>query len=172
MRPPSRICRLLTNPSPSLPSRFSAGDLAIGENHFAGVAGAQAQLVFFFAGLESRRSLLDDERGNSVALFRWIGDGHAHADVGVMAVGGESFRAVDEPAAVLLHGRGARAACVGACFGFGERPAAEFFALRERRDVLFLLLFAAEFVDVIGAERIVRGDDDADRAVHARQVPR
>ena len=33
-------------------------------------------------------------------FFDGIGDGHAHADVGVMAVGGESFRAVDDPAAV------------------------------------------------------------------------
>jgi hypothetical protein len=64
---------------------------------------------------------------------------------------------------------GARAAGVGAGFGLGERPAAELFALRQRHDVFFLLLFAAEFVDVIGAERIVRRDDDADRAVHARK---
>ena len=93
-----------------------------------------------------------------------------HADIGVVAVGGERLRAVDDPAAVFLRGRGARAAGVGTGFGFGERPAAQLLALRERRDVLLFLLFVAEFVDVIGAERIVRRDDDADRAVHAREL--
>ncbi len=72
-------------------------------------------------------------------------------------------------AAVFLVGVGARAAGVGASFGFGERPAAEFLALGERDDVFRFLRLGAEFVDVVGAERIVRGDDDADRAVHARQ---
>ncbi len=110
-------------------------DVAIGENDFAGVAGAQPELVFFLAGLEAGRSLLDDERGNAVALLCGVGDGHAHADVGVVAVGGEGFRAVDDPAAVLLHGHGARAAGVGAGFRLGERPAAEFLALGERDDV-------------------------------------
>jgi hypothetical protein len=42
---------------------------AIGENNFARVAGAQAELVFFFAGTKAGRSLLDDEGGNSVAAF-------------------------------------------------------------------------------------------------------
>ena len=64
---------------------------------------------------------------------------------------------------------GARAAGVGAGFRLGERPAAELFPLRERDHVFLPLRFGAEFVDVIGAKRIVRGDDDADRAVHARQ---
>src|SRR5580692_13176206 len=40
--------------------------LALREHHFARVTRAQTQLVFFFPGLESRRSLLDDERRNSV----------------------------------------------------------------------------------------------------------
>ena len=75
-----------------------------------------------------------------------------------------------QPAAVFAHGGGARAACIGAGFRFRERPAAELFALRERRDVFLLLLFGAELIDVIGAERIVRRDDDADRAVHARKL--
>src|SRR5580693_388018 len=143
--------------------------MAVAKHDFAGVAGPQAELVFFFAGLESFRALLNDERGNSVALLRRVGDGHAYADVRVMAVRRESLRAIDDPAAVFFHGGGASAAGVRAGFGFGERPAAEFLPLRERRDVLLLLFFAAEFIDVIGAERIVRGDDDADRAIHARQ---
>ena len=55
-------------------------------------------------------------------------------------------------------------------FGLGERPCANLFALRQRRQILLLLLFAAEFKDVIAAQRIVRGDDDADAAVDARKL--
>ena len=99
--------------------------------------------------------------------FGFIGDGHGNADVGVVAVGGESFGAVNDPVIAVAFGGGAGAAGVGAGFGFGERPGADFFALRERRKIFLLLRFAAEFEDVIGAKRIVRGYDDADRAVHA-----
>ncbi len=70
----------------------------------------------------------------------------------------------------VAHGNCARAARVRAGFRFGERPAAEFFALRERHDVFLFLFFAAEFVEVIRAERIVRRDDQSDRAIHARQL--
>jgi len=143
--------------------------VAIAENHFAGVARAQAQLVFFFAGLESVGSLLDDERGNPVAFFRGVRHRHADANVGVVPVGGESFRTVDDPAAVFLHGRSAGTTCIGAGLRFGERPAAEFLALCQRRDVFFLLLVAAKFIDVIRAQRIVCRDDDADRTIHARE---
>ena len=64
----------------------------------------------------------------------------------------------------------ARAAGVGAGFGFGERPAAEFFALRERHDVFLALRLGAEFIDVVGAERIVRGHDESDGAIDAREL--
>ena len=172
IRPPSRICRLLTNPSPSLPEQIFRRDFAIGEDHFAGVAGAQSELIFFFPGLEAGSALFDDERRDAVAFLCGVGDRHTHADVRVMAIGGEGFRAVDDPGAVFSYGLGARAAGVGTGFRLGERPAAELFALRQRGDVFLFLFFAAEFVDVIGAERIVRGHDDADGAIHARQVPR
>ena len=46
------------------------GHAAIGEDDFAGVAGAQAELVFFLAGAKAGSSLLDDERGDAVVLLR------------------------------------------------------------------------------------------------------
>ena len=135
MRPPSRICRLLMKPSPSLPKQIFGRHAAIGEDHFARVACAQAQLVFLFAGTKSGRALLYDKRGNPVLFFRRIGDGHGHAHIGVVAVGRECLRAVDHPAAIGLPGGGARAARIGARFRLGERPAAQLFTLRQRHHV-------------------------------------
>ena len=74
------------------------------------------------------------------------------------------------PAAVCFFpGYGARAARVRSGLGLGQRPAAELFPLRERDYVFLFLLFGAELVNVIRAERIVRRDDDADRPVHTRE---
>src|SRR5579862_5111947 len=39
----------------------------------------------------------------------------------------------------------------------------------DRHEILFFLCFGAKFEDVVRAERVVRGDNDADRAVHARE---
>ena len=44
-------------------------DAAIRENYFAGVAGAQAELVFFLAGAKAGSSLLDDEGGDAVMFL-------------------------------------------------------------------------------------------------------
>ncbi len=167
MRPPSRTCRVLTKPRPSAPRRFASGHLAVAEDDFGGIAGAHAELVFFFAGAESGIPFFDDEGGDAFCAFGLVGDGHGHADVGVVAVGGEGFRAVQDPVAVFAGGDRARASGVGARAGFGQGPAAEFFSLRERDDVFFALVFAAEFINVIGAERIVGRDDQADGAVDA-----
>ena len=75
---------------------------AIAEHHFGGVAGAHAQLVFFLSRTESRRSLLDEERGDAVRILGAIGDRHGHADVGVVPVGGEGLGAVEHPVAAGL----------------------------------------------------------------------
>ena len=42
------------------------GDLAVFEDQLAGVAGAEAELVFFFAGAEAGGALLDDEGGEAM----------------------------------------------------------------------------------------------------------
>ena len=62
---------------------------------------------------------------------------------------------------------GARAAGVGARLRLGERPAAEIFALRQRHHIFLPLRLGAKFVDVVGAQRIVRRDDQC-RPSHPR----
>ncbi len=41
--------------------------------------------------------------------------------------------------------------------------------MRQRDHVFLPLGFRAKFVDVVGAKRIVRGHDERDRSIHARQ---
>ena len=79
------------------------------------------------------------------------------------------FGAVEHPHAVFELGVGARAGGVAARFGLGQRPAAEPLAGRQLGKIAPPLLVAAHFVDVVGAERRVRGHDDAHRAIHARE---
>ena len=51
-----------------LAQQIFGGHAAIGENHFARVARAQAELVFLLAGTKAGSSLLDDERGDAMAV--------------------------------------------------------------------------------------------------------
>ena len=104
-----------------------------------------------------------------MALLGRVGHRHSDAYVRVMPVRGECLRSVNDPATILLLCLGARPACVGTSLRLGQRPAPQLLALRQRHNVFLLLLFAAEFIDVIGAQRIVCGHDDSDRAVHTRQ---
>jgi hypothetical protein len=50
MRPPSRMRRLSTKPSPRFAEQLRRGRRQFGEDHFAGGAGAHAELVFLLAG--------------------------------------------------------------------------------------------------------------------------
>ena len=76
MRPPSRIRRLSTKPSPRLPQQLRRRQAAIVEDHFAGGAGAQPELVFLLAGAETGRAFFDDERRD--AVLRGGAIGHRH----------------------------------------------------------------------------------------------
>ena len=98
MRPPSRIRRLSTNPSPCLPQQLRFGHAAIGEDHFAGGAGAHAELVFLLADLKPGRAFFQNERGNSVRRCAAIRHRHGDANVGDVRVGGEGLAAVEHPA--------------------------------------------------------------------------
>ena len=132
--------------------------------------GAQAELVFFFAGAEAGRAFFDDEGGEAVGALALIGDGDDDRYVGVVAVGDEGLVAVEDPLVAFADGGGAGGGGVGAGAGLGESPGAEPFAGGEFGDVLLLLGFVAGEEDVVGAERIVRGDDDADGAIDGGEL--
>ena len=84
-----------------LPSSCVRRQAAVLEDHFAGGAGAQAQLVLLLAGAEAGRALVHDEGRDAVLRGGAIGDRHGHADVGVVRVGGEGLGAVEHPVAVF-----------------------------------------------------------------------
>src|SRR5205823_5752063 len=86
------------------------------------------------------------------------------------AVGGEGLGAVEDPAALDLLGPGAGARGVRAGAGLGEAPGADLLAAGERRHPAAALLLVAELEDVVGTQRVVRGDADAHRGVDARQL--
>src|SRR5262249_25844553 len=149
--------------------KISLWDATVGEDYFGSVTGAQAELIFLLAGPETGSSLFDDESADAMGVFGLVGDRHGHADVGVVAVGGESFSAVYEPMATIALGGRTSPTGIGAGFGFSERPGADLFSLGQGDEIFLFLRFGAKFEDVVGAERVVRGDDDANRSVHARQ---
>ena len=95
-----------------------------------------------------------------------IGDRHGHTDVGIVRVGGEGLRAVQNPAIALTHGG---CACACGIFGLGEGPASQPLTGHKFREVTLFLLFGTGFVNVITAERRVRREDDPHRAIHARK---
>src|SRR5580704_12692909 len=148
------------------PEQILRGDAAIAENYLGSVAGAHTQLVFFFTRAETRHAFFEDEGADSVRIFCLVGDRHGHTDVGVVTVCGEGFRAIQDPVSAVSYGSAAGTAGVGAGLGFGQGPCSQLFSLREGNEILALLLFATEFVDVVGTERIVRRHEQANGAVH------
>src|SRR6266478_9057160 len=95
-------------------------NFAVREDNLGSVAGAHTEFVFFFAGPETRHSLFKNKRTDAVRAFGLVGDGHGDARVRIVAVGGEGFRAVENPIVAVAHSGAARAAGVGAGFGFGK----------------------------------------------------
>ncbi len=96
-------------------------------------------------------------------------DRHGDADVGVTGIRGEYLAAVEHPARAIFHRLGTHAPGVGAGFRFGERPRTDPLAGGQLRYVLAPLLVAAGDENVIGAQRIVRGHDQAHGRIDARK---
>ncbi len=74
------------------------------------------------------------------------------------------------PAAVDLFGPRLGARGVRAGVRLGQAPGADLLALGQRDHPAAPLLLVAELVDVVGAQRVVGGDRDADRRVDLRQL--
>ena len=85
---------------------------AVFENQFRGVAGAQPELVFFFPRTKTRRSFFDDKCGKAVRVRGAIGHRDDDQHVGIVAVGAESFGAIQHPVVSFAHRGHARAAGV------------------------------------------------------------
>ena len=152
------------------PDQLVNGDTAIVEQHFAGIAGTHAQLVFFLPRRHSGCTALDDEGGDAFRAERAVGDGHHHHHVAHAAMGGERLRTVDAPALAGPRRGGPHAGGIAPRGRLGQPPGANLLAARQRRQILLLLLLAAEGEDVRGAEPVVRGYGKRDAGIHARQL--
>ena len=117
MRPPSSMRMASTKPSPSLPRRFSSGISQSLEDELGGIAGAQAELVFFLSCAKALGAFFDGEGREAVCALRLIGNGNDHGDVGVVAICDECLGSVQNVAVAFFCRGGAGVAGVGAGAG-------------------------------------------------------
>ena len=123
---PSHFCASL-KPSPSLPTRFSAGNLHVVEGDMPG--------LFAHHGLvarhqrQPRRLHVDHETGDAAmgALGR-IGHRHQLTEVGIAGAGDETLGAVDDVVIALAHGAGFHRRRIGARVRLGLHEAELFLA--------------------------------------------
>ena len=98
-----------------------------------------------------------------------VGDGDDDQYIGVAAVGDECLGAIEDVAIAALLRRGAGVARVGAGAWLSEGPGSKPITGGEMRKIFLLLLFGPGEEDVVGSERVVRGDREADRSVDGRE---
>ncbi len=127
-------------------------NLAVFEDQFRGVAGAQAELVFFLAGAESFGALFHHECRQSVGVRGLVGHGDHHRHVGVVSVGDEGLGAVEHPLVASAYRRAARAARIRTRARLRQPPCAEELAAGQLGNVFAFLLFIAGHEDVIAAK--------------------
>ena len=81
-----------------------------------------------------------------------VGHGDHHEDVGIVAVGAESFGAIQHPALALPNRGHARAAGIGTGGRLGEPPGADEFSGGQLGQVLLFLGVVSCQKNMIGAE--------------------
>ena len=103
MRPPSSMRMASMNPSPSWPSRFSAGTTQSSKISSAVSLARSPSLFSFLPGTKSLRVLLHHEGRKPVRVRRAIGHRQHHHHVGIVAVGAERLGAVEHPSRSPAH---------------------------------------------------------------------
>ena len=101
-----------------------------------------------------------DEGRDPLRTPRWVGNGGDNKDLANSGVRDETLGSVEQVVAVLLFGRGARAAGVATGTFFGQSETAEYFATRKQWHVAFDLFPCSEFHDRRRAQRGVGADGD------------
>src|SRR5260221_7875272 len=70
---------------------IGGGNVAVGEDDFRSVAGAEGKFILLLAGTEGWHAFFEDEGAESLRVLGFVRDGHGDAGVCVMTVGGESL---------------------------------------------------------------------------------
>src|SRR5262249_5008703 len=131
------------------------GKNTIFKNQFGRIAGAQAQLVFFFAGTETLRVFLNDECGKSVSVSGTVGNSDYNQNVRVVTIGDECLGAIEHPVITSANRTHARAAGVRAGGRLRQSPGADEFASGQLTDIFLLLRFVAGEIDMVRTKRRV-----------------
>ena len=110
--------------------------------------------------------VLDDERRDALLLRRLrVRAREDHAEAAHGPLRDEGLRAVEHPVVAVAARGGPQGRRVAAAPRLGQRPGGEPAPARGRRQVLSLLLLAAERQEVSGPEPVVRGDRQRGRPV-------
>ena len=96
-------------------------------------------------------------------------DCNHHDHVRIMAIGDEGLGSVQHPSVIFADRAHAGPAGIGAGTGLSQSPRANELSGGQLRYVFPLLLLVARQENMIAAQRIMSGHDDAYRAIHARQ---
>ena len=127
-------------------------DGAIFKDQFSRVAGAQAQLVFFFPRTKPFRILIHQKRGEPVRVRGLVGHGNDHDDVSIVPVGAKRLGAVDDPVIAFAHRGAARSAGIGPRAGFSQAPGADEFPTRQLGNIFSFLFLIAGDKNMIAAQ--------------------
>jgi hypothetical protein len=114
-------------------------------------------------GDAGRVGLHDERRDAALVALALRDPRHDDQQVGDDAVGGPQLHAVEDVVVPVGHGAGAEAGRVGADVGLGEQEGADVRARAARQEALLLFLRAEQFQRLRNADRLVRGEQYADR---------
>jgi hypothetical protein len=112
---------------------------------------------------------LDHHQRGALGSLRRVGLGHDDDQIGVLAIGDEGLRAVDDIVIAVLLGDRLDALQVGAGARFGHRDGADHLARRHFGQPFLFLLFRAEMQDVGRDDGIVQRDAEPVRACAAER---
>ncbi len=138
------------------------------EMNLHGIARATAIFFQLLAGRVATGVGLDDERGDAVLrLDVLVGAREHHTEARYRALSDEHLGAVDQPTFAVAHGAGLQRGAVRARARLGQRPGRQPFTRAGTAQVFLLLRFVTETQHVTGAEAVVAGDGERQRAVDA-----
>ena len=163
MRPPSTIVARDREPLVQPPEQVPFRHAAIAQQHVDRFAGAEPQHLVGLADREAGSVGLDDERRQAVAPLRRIGQRIDDGDARLAAARDEPLVAVEDEVVAVGDGGRPNRAGIGAGRRLGKRVAAELLPIGERREIRLFLRGVAVSRDGIADERIVDGDDGAER---------
>ncbi len=143
------------------------GHGAVFENQLTGGRSADSQLVFFLAHGEPRKTLLDNERCDSLVTGGGIDRGKEDKKAGFLAIGDPQLASVKNVVAALERGPGLQSERIRSRTSFAECVGAAGVGSHARQEVLLLFLVAPAQQGIVD-QRVLHVHHDACGSVHPR----